>query len=519
MIARNTATKSKNKRKPLRSSGGNGSPQRDRKLVIVRAPGKYTSLGYRSARIASSEGRVYSAASGEQHERYDRLKLINQSRTFLRNNSIYKGMINRAVSYIVGNGFTLQMKTKNKGFNAKAEALWERFHSRPEIRGILSGRKTDRMTCQELLVAGDTAVILTNKDGKIQLIEAEQIAAKSRIIDGIKKDEFGAPVKFWICPYNKNGFAATAKAKGYNPENILFLTNPERPSSVRGVPPCQSAFPMLHRINDVCDSEAIAWQLLARLAVSINRKEGAQQAYNESKADPDKEGTAGEGSLSTRITELDYALMFQADVGEEIKGIERNIPGKNFSESLRMFLRLLGLPLGLPLEIILLDWTKSNYSQSRAVLEQAYQVFLDYQAILEDYYYRPLIEWKIQQWIDAKELGDSKEKFKFDLIKPTFPWIDQLKEVEAYGKKVSRGFTTHTQVCKSLNADREDIVDLREAEIKDAIERVKKIKDETGFEVPYEILCGLEVSGAAKKLLESESEEQPAGKKNKNENE
>ena len=491
-----------------------GSKQRERKLVVVKAPGRYTSLGYQSAKVASREGRVYSAASGQQHEQYDRKKLINQSRAFLRDNSIYKGMIGRAVSYIVGNGFTLQVKTKNKAFNAAAEALWNDFHFRPEIRGILSGRKTDRMICQELMVAGDTAVILTNIAGKIQLIEAEQIAAKNRIIDGIEKDEYGKPVKFWICPYDKNGFSNIGKAKSYDPKDILFLTNPERPSSVRGVPPCQSGFPMLHRINDVCDSEAIAWQLLARLAVSINRKGGAVQGYNESTADTAKTGAAAEGSLSTRVTELDYALMFQADVGEEIKGIERNIPGKNFGESLRMFLRLLGLPLGLPLEIILLDWTKSNYSQSRAVLEQAYQVFLDYQAIMEDYYYRPLIEWKIQQWIESKDLNDNKEKFKFDLIKPTFPWIDQLKEVEAYGKKVSRGFTTHTQVCKSLNCDREDIINLRELEIRDAIERVKKIKTDTGIDVPYHILCGLEVPGQTKTPASPDDQAGKTDKKN-----
>jgi len=493
--------------------------ERERKVVIVKAPGKYSSMGYQSARVASREGRVYSAASGQQHEQYDRIKLINQSRAFLRDNSIYKGMINRAVSYIVGNGFTLQVKTEDKEFNAKTESLWENFHRRPEIREILSGRKTDRMVCQELLVAGDTAVILTSKDGKIQLIEAEQIAAKSRISDGIEKNEYGKPIKFWICPYNKHGFADTAKTIGYDPRDVLFLTNPERPSSVRGVPPCQSAFAMLHRINDVCDSEAIAWQLLARLAVSITRKEGAVRGFNESKPNTLKTGSAGEGNLATRITEIDYALIFNGEIDEEIKGIDRNIPGKNFSESLQMFLRLLGLPLGLPLEIILLDWTKSNYSQSRAVLEQAYQIFLDYQAILEDYYYRPLIEWKIRRWIETKELTGSKEKIRFDLIKPTFPWIDQLKEVEAYGQKVSRGFTTHTQVCKSLNSDREDIINLREIEIKDAIERVKKIKDETGYDVPYQILCGLETPGQAKTAKANETEEQYKTNKKNDEDE
>ncbi len=490
---------------------------RDRKHIMIKAGGVYGSLGYRAAKGVARDGRIYVSASGERHELYDRLKLINQSRTFMRDNSIYKGMIGRAVSYIVGNGFTLQMKSGNQSYNAKVESLWKDFHRRPELRGILSGGKTDRMVCQEIMVAGDMIVILTNKDGLIQLIEAEQLA-KTNPKDGITKNQYGQPNKYWISPYGRGGRVDTSKAKGYDPKNILFLTNPERPSSIRGVPPCQSAFPMLHRINDVCDSEAIAWQLLARLAVSINRKEGAQQGYNESKADPDKTGSATEGQLTTRITELDYALMFQAEVGEEIKGIDRNIPGKDFSNSIRMFLRLMGLPLGLPLEIILLDWTKSNYSQSRAVLEQAYQVFLDYQIILEDYYYQPLIKWKIDEWIASGALKENKNQYKFDLIKPTFPWIDQLKEVQAYGEKVSRGFATHAQVCKTLNTDREDVVNQRQKEIEDAIARVTAIKKATGFDVPYQIFCGLKDPGAAGIPLEEEDQDED-NKKNEQNNE
>jgi len=467
------------------------NPTRKREIVIEGRPGYYGMFGYRSATVASREGRSYSAASGERHEKYHRTKLINQSRDFMRNNAIYKGMIEKSVSYIVGDGFTLQIRTKNKTFNTDAEQLWKQHHRWPEIRHLLTGKKTDRMVLREILTAGDTAAILV-RGGLIQLIEAEQIASKSNA-DGIEKNDVGRPTKFWICPYNKNGMADTRHSKSYKPKDVLFITNPERASSIRGVPPCQSAFPMLHRINDVCDSEAIAWQLLARFAIINNRKEGAGGAYNFSKADPNKTGTAAAGSITTRITEMGYAIIVSGDPNDEIKGIERNIPGKNFSESLRTFLRLLGLPLGLPLEIILLDWTKSNYSQSRAVLEQAYEMFLDYQDMLEDYYYRPLVEWKLNQWLSEKKLKLSKnEIIKFDFIKPIFPWIDQLKEAQAYGAKVDRGFTTHQNVCKALKTEREDVVEAREAEIKDAIERVQRIKNETGQEVPWQIFAGLE---------------------------
>jgi len=466
--------------------------------------GTYTALGYRSARVASEEGRAYSAGSGAAHAEYDRAKLINQSRSFIRDNAIYKGMIERAVNYIIGNGFTLQMGSKSKKYNEKAESLWRQAHRRPEKRQLLTGRKVDRMVCREPLVCGDTGVIKV-RGGLIQLIEAEQIAGKrSEAPDGVKKDQYGKPMEFYVSAYNNRGRLQTNAPTAYSPVDFLFITDPDRPSATRGVPPCQSVFPMLHRINDVCDSEAIAWQLLAHMAIAITREEGPEKAWGESKADPNKEGTDTSGELTTRLTELDYALVFHARPGETVSGIDRNIPGRNFSESLRIFLRLLGLPLGLPLELILLDWTKSNYSQSRAVLEQAYQSFIGWQQSLDDEYYRPLLEWRINLWQKAGLIEKRSDGKKHGWIKPTFPWIDQLKEVQAYSAKVERGFSTHTQVCKSLNADREDIVTVRDAEIRDAIKRTQKIETDTGVKVPWQIFCGLEASVAPKKSKDKE---------------
>jgi lambda family phage portal protein len=463
-------------------------------VLIDHVQRAYTSLGYRSTSVATTEGRTYTRYPGSTYEERDRLKLIDQSRDFLRNNAIYKGMIERAVTYIVGNGFLPQVTASSTKQIAIIERLWKDWFRRPEIRNVLSGRKVSRMVMREILVAGDTAVLKTN-ESLIQLFEAEQINGPARdgFLNGVKKDAFGRPLKFQLCPWKNYGLNLT-NAKAVDAKDVLFLTDPERPSQLRGIPICQAAFPMLHRINDVCDSEAIAWQLLSRLAVSVTRENGPEAAFIESKDDEDKSTEDKEGDLATRISELDYALMFHGKTGEEVKGIERNIPGMNFGESLRMFLRLLGLPMGLPLELILLDWTKSNYSQSRAVLEQAYENFVGWQEELIDGFYRPLFEWKLAQWQQTDGTGVSAAKgVEISWVTPTFPWIDQLKEVQAYGEQLDRGLNTHTEVCKSRHSDREEIVQLREREIRDAIRRAKAISTQEGVEVPWQIFAGLKI--------------------------
>lgn len=463
------------------------------KLVIENHQGRYTALGFRSAAVANREGRAYSSGSGDAHSRYDRPRLIKQSRAFYRDNPIYKGMIDRAVSYIIGNGFELQVKTNSQSFNKKIERLWKDFQKKPEIRGLLSGPECGRMTLSEVMIAGDTGAIKTNK-GLLQQVEAEQISSRVQARDGIEKNMFGAPVTYWICPYNENGYLRTGSARKISPADFLFITNPDRISSTRGVPACQSSFPMLHRINDICDSEAIGMQLLSRLVVAITREEADQKAYIESKADPAKAGTDTSGELATRLTELSYAIMFHAKPGEKIEGIDRNIPGKNFGESIRMFLRLLGLPLGLPLEIILLDWTKSNYSQSRAVLEQAFQSFIFWQGKIADFYYSPLFDWKLEAWRESGFVGNRKD-VPYSWIRPSYPWIDQLKEAKAKAEMTERGFMTHGEVCKSRGQDREEVVAMRDKEVRDAIDRSKKIEADTSVKVPWQIFAGLKPPG------------------------
>jgi capsid protein len=175
-----------------------------------------------------------------------------------------------------------------------------------------------------------------------------------------------------------------------------------------------------------------------------------------------------------------------------------------------MFLRLLGLPIGCPLELVLLDWTQSNYSQSRAVLEQAYENFVGHQKMIVQKYYDPLFQWKLAAW-KKSGLISPNAKIEHSWIMPTFPWLDLLKEVKAWSEKVERGFATHSQVCKSLKTDREEVIEKRDAEVRDAIARAESIKADTGVEVPWQIFAGLKApsKAAASKTEDPEDPEEP----------
>lgn len=510
-------------------AGALSAPDPD--VVVRRRRGTYTAIGfqansdgvgYRSARIAEREGRLPSRAGAVQHERIDRLKLNFQSREFMRNNGLYRGMIRRAVSYIVGAGFRLSVKSKSPRWNRKVERLWKKWWKRPDAKEELSGRRFERMVGMELLTNGDLGVTPIGpkkaegmEKDRLQIHEAESIIGRQWLEQGIERDPVtGAPIKFWVSPYDKfTGVAQLDKARGFTPAQFFYIADPERPSSVRAVPPCQASFPMLHRINDTCDAEALARQVQARIALIINRTTGPAIAGAIAKKNP-AHGTMSGDLTDDYLTEVDYAIVMHGKPGETISGMDRTAPGVGFVESLEMFFRLLGLPLGLPLELILLDWTHSNFAQAKQVLQQAFEAFESWQEILADLFYSKVFVWWLERRIDSGEVEARDDYLEHEFTGPKFPWADMLNEAQAHGELLDRGLTSFAATCRALDAEAEDVRDATEDEVREALKIAAKLEQEfPGKTIPWEIFCGRKAPTASGISAQNEAKDAKNGSK------
>jgi capsid protein len=460
-----------------------------KKNIAMGSGGTYTAGGFFSEPEVSF-GTGTTGISGRREMQYDRDALVQISRELYRKNPIYYGMVNTAVDYIIGTGHKLQCISTNKRQQKTAdlvEDLWNDFMFSPEIRGMLTGDEMQAMVMQELLLCGDTAAIKIAGEGKVQLIESEQIAGRKTAgyDDGIKTDSFGRILSFNVCPY-KSGYISVKVGTEKQAQDVIFLASFDRPSDVRAMPVCQASFPMIHRIDDVCNAEAIAWQTLARFAVAITAETARSDGFQGSVSDATL--TTDQSTLTDRVSDLGYALLFNGKVGEKIEGISRNIPGKDFPQSIRTFLRLLGLPMGLPLELTFLDWTESNYSQSRAVLEHCKRRFARWQRTFQQGFLDKLLEWKLRQWIAEGKL--SNIPLTHSWIGPAFPWLDPLKEAEAMGKQMELGISTLHEVLSMQGKDYDAVMAMREREVDKAVELVKKYQS-MDIDVPIELFCGL----------------------------
>lgn len=435
--------------------------------------------GYGVAETLRESGRALPITqSSDAHARYD-LELIRaESQRLDRDNAIAQAMMTRVCDVVLGDGCKLQAKTPDAGLNRAIEALWAEWWGCPEVRGMDGGASLERLLLRHYLVDGDVLVYLDNGPGLIQIIPADQIKGPggvgvqpnsdgTAIEQGVALDRLRRPTQFYVAPVDAQGWISTA-AEPLPAEKCIFLANRRRVDQTRGEPVMQSAFPMLHRINDVCDSEAAAWQLLSRLAVKILRKDAGQQAFGTSQVDDG----ATDADIATRYHDIGSAIIFHGEPGEDIGPIDHSMPGANFVESLKMFLRLLGMPLGFSLEFTLLIWSDTNYSSGRASIKQVERNCRPYRNALRAAMSR-IYRWKLEQWATDKLIPASAISAHAFHFHP-YPFIDPQKEAQAQTDAIKSGLTTLTREALQNGDEFADVLAERARDLADIAEAVRK---------------------------------------------
>lgn len=380
------------------------------------------------------------------------------------------------------------------GSGSKRRSRKERGKRRakPDVRQILSGPRIEALLARETLTCGDTGFALLGDPGaeRVQAFEAEQITSSLKNDDdGIEKDEFGRPIAFNVCPY-KRGQLDTSKKQSFDPENFLFVTaDPERASAIRCVPPLQASFSTLDRLNDICDAEAIAWQIQARMALILKREDGPPIADSVSRSDPasnDVDGHLG----GDRISELDLGLIFHAGPNETAEGMERTAPNKNFRESFRELVRIAGLPINMALEFMLLDFSEDNYSQTRALVALFVDWILGWQLGIASQFHDPLFDWWLDGRIEGNLIPEPPADFDVSWICPAFPGIDLKAETAAWESQIRLGLRPWSSAVKGQNGDPDVVRKQKERDRVEAIRAAARVKAMTGVETDWQGFCG-----------------------------
>jgi lambda family phage portal protein len=198
-------------------------------------------------------------------------------------------------------------------------------------------------------------------------------------------------------------------------------------------------------------------------------------------------------------------------------------PNAQFGDFMENIHRHIGASIGLPLELLMKDFSQTNYSSARAALLEAWRFFGCRRDALITYWCDPIYQMWLEELIGAKGLeGVTLEQYLDDPIAWSRcgwigdgrGWIDPLKEAQASEYRRKAGVSTLAREAAEQGLDWRDVQeDIVSEEV-----YIRDLREKAGLDpVPMDPLTkakteALTASGQKDEAEAEETKEKPVGR-------
>ena len=441
--------------------------------------------GYKSADITTlrPDWITFGSGSAQTPAAHELGTLRERARDANRNHPIAAGTTDTFGHNIVGSGLKPQSRIRAKviGIDAEraaelqlqAEAAFEQFKPFAGADNRLNFDELQFLALIKIIEDGETIALPTwakeswRPFGRcIQLIESERLAqppAKVGVTDIQNGIQFGArnqPLTYYIRDaVDLAAFTPVAARDRDGRPKVLHIFRSQRPGQQRGIPLFAPALTYFKDLADYLEAEIVAARVAACLAVFITRADQYGPLGTESAADD-------------TIQELSPGMLAKLAPGEGINVVEPKRPGDSFTGFVESILRLIGVSVGLPYELLAKDFSKTNYSSARASLLEGRRMFKNWRNWLAAKFCQPIWEMVIEEAylrgrFDAPDFYRHKAEYcRANWIGGGWGWVDPTKEVEASRMAIDYGLSTLAKEAAAQGDDWEENIEqlAREAE-------------------------------------------------------
>jgi capsid protein len=442
---------------------------------------------------------------------------IEQARDMDRNDALVGILADRRVDNIVQSGFTLDPKTGDKGLDLALWQWWEDFANDPDqcdIAGEYTWKEIERQCSRSESIDGDIVVTGT-EEGSFQLLESHLIRTKSKLENtflGVTTNRVGRRIQYHVAEeLNEFGtFGDSLPIDVRNSEGVrqvFHVYNPKRVNPTRGVTQLAPVFSISGMLEDINFAKLVQQQVVSCFAVF--RKLAASTSSL-----PSVDGVYGEGS--TQQTESGTRQIEGVSPGMEIVGQ----PGEE---------------LGLPLCLVLMDGSETNFSGWRGAVDEARKGFVADQLNLVRRLNRPAYRWKLSQHLAEtkdrslrkaySQIGDRIFTHNWNL--PTWSYIEPVADAEGDATQLRNALTSPRRLHAARGKDWEEIAEESIADNAYAIERAAKQaadinasfpdgpmitwRDLISLPMPQGVTVSMQDPGVVKAQVNSEDDESVGG--------
>jgi hypothetical protein len=142
-------------------------------------------------------------------------------------------------------------------------------------------------------------------------------------------------------------------------------------------------------------------------------------------------------------------------------------------------LQIIGVNLGLPLCLVLMDGSETNFSGWRGAVDEARKGFKTNQTNLQNRLHRPVYEFKLRQWIaEDRALQAAAKASGVDIFghrwnAPTWQYIDPVSDAQGDALRIQNALTSPRRLHAEGGRDWEEIADEIVADMSYAVTKAK----------------------------------------------
>lgn len=428
--------------------------------------------------------------------------LVSRSRDLTRNHGVAAGAMQTMVDNVVGTGFRLvalpdyralgQSKEWADEWSRQVESLWRGWADCLECDAALSLNFAGLTTqiFRSGLINGEALALplwLPERglvfSTALQLVETDRLSNPGGSPDsrnlraGIEIDDYGAPVAYWVRKTHPGDvflpFAAAADdwqripAKtAFGRRQVLHIHDKERTGQSRGKPILTAIMPMFKMLDHYERSELQAAVVNAMIAAFIESPLDAEtvvEMFGGSYEDYDAKRREWRAKLSG-------GSIITTFPGDKLSPFTPSRPNSGYGAFVESVLRHIGTGLSLPFELLMKDFSKTNYSSARAALLEAWRFFNSRRAWLATYWAKPVYELWLEEAINTGKVeapnfyANRPAWTRCKWIGPGRGWVDPVKEAQASQIRMEAGLSTLEDECAAQGLDWEEVLEQRARE-------------------------------------------------------
>lgn len=284
-----------------------------------------------------------------------------------RSNSVARTLLNSETDNVIGDGPNFEPQSGDEAWNREALDRYYEWVESCSVRGrdIHGGAELQRMLWAHSRAAGDIGWILVSRpmtgDSLIQVVPRENIctpdhlSADSRIIDGIRYDDFGAPQSYFILRQDGLGMREWIEIPA---RDFVFLAHMLEPTSARGTSCYVTVFDILTNLSRYIDGVALAAWMATVFGLIIKQNNIGRDLTLMPTA------TNSRGETQRAFTLEGGLLKFMGTEGE-VAQVQAHQPMQQTPAFIDQWLRLAGQPFDMPLEVLGKNMSQCTFASAR----------------------------------------------------------------------------------------------------------------------------------------------------------